>query len=274
MADPLPPEIESSSVSHVGPVRDDNQDAVRLPDGRAPVERGWLYALADGMGGYAHGGLASALALEKLYATFYGQDGRPTLKDLRRSVEAANLGVYQTAQRLNAGRMGTTLTAAHVIGDKLHLAHVGDSRAYLIRAGQATCLTDDHTMVGDLVRMRVLPPDKVRTHAQRSILTRGLGLKLFVQPDLTQIKLKDDDRLILCSDGVWSVVEDDEFAQLAAQAEGMEALSHALIDLALERQTDDNVSAIAIHIQCLAPYPAGSGRRRRWPYILRKLWSF
>ncbi len=276
MADPLLPRIECGSLSHVGPVRDDNQDAVRLADDRAPVERGLLYALADGMGGYAHGRLASTLALDKLFGTFYSQNGRPTLKDLRRGVEVANLGVYQTAQRLNAGRMGTTLTAVHVIGDKLHLAHVGDSRAYLVRDGQATCLTNDHTTVGDLVRMRVLPPDKVRTHAQRSILTKGLGLALFVQPDLTQIKLKTDDRLILCSDGVWSVVQDDEFAQLAAEAKGMAALSRALIDLALERQTDDNASAIAIHIHCLTPSPAGSGRRhgRSWPYILHKLWSF
>ena len=144
-----------------------------------------LYALADGMGGYAHGGVASSLALETFIRSSTARPG-PPLKDLRRSMESANLSVYQAAQRLGAGRMGTTLTALHLLGDTLHLAHVGDSRAYLIRAGRAICLTNDHTTVGDLVRMKVISPDKVRTHAQRSILSKAVGLGLFIQPDMTQ----------------------------------------------------------------------------------------
>jgi protein phosphatase len=227
------------------------------------------------MGGYAHGRLASTLALEKLYQIFYNERAAPAPKVLRRGVESANLGVYREAQRLGAGRMGTTLTAVSVLGDKLHLAHVGDSRAYLVRDNRAVCLTNDHTTVGDLVRMKVLPPDKVRTHAQRSVLTKGIGLALFVQPDIAQITLRDDDRLILCSDGVWSVIQDNEFARLSQEAKGVTALSQNLINLALERQTDDNASAIAIHIQRLAPIPAQGENRRGWgwPFFRRNLWS-
>lgn len=270
------PEVETSGLSHTGPVREDNQDAIRLPDERLPAERGLLYALADGMGGYAHGGLASALALDKLFETFYGESMSPILKTLRRSVEFANLSVYQMAQRLGAGRMGTTLTAIHLLDNKLHLAHVGDSRAYLVRDNRATCLTNDHTTVGDLVRMKVLTPDKVRTHAQRSILTKCIGLSLFIKPDITQITLREGDLLILCSDGVWSVIEDDEFAQLAGEAKGVNALSEKVIDLALERQTDDNVSAIAIRIHQLAPVPAESEKRRWWSfsYLVRSRWTY
>ena len=257
------PGIEYSGLSEVGPIREDNQDAIQLPNRNLSAERGWLYALADGMGGYAHGRTASTLALQKLFDVFYGERAMPAPRALRRGIEMANLGVYKEAQRLAAGRMGTTLTAASVIGSTLYLAHVGDSRAYLIRDDRAICLTADHTTVGDLVRMKVLPPDKVRTHAQRSILTKGIGLSLFVKPDLTKHTLKEGDRLILCSDGLWSVIEDQEFADLAVKTKGARELSQRLIDLALQRQTDDNVSAITVHVTSLSPSPAGNGSGRK-----------
>ena len=257
------PGIDYSGLSDVGPIRDDNQDAIQLPNRNMSAERGWLCALADGMGGYAHGRMASTLALQKLFDVFYGERAMPAPRALRRGIELANLGVYKEAQRLGAGRMGTTLTAASVIGNTLYLAHVGDSRAYLIRDHRAICLTADHTTVGELVRMKVLPPEKVRTHAQRSILTKGIGLSLFVKPDIIKQTLKEGDRLILCSDGVWSVIEDQEFAQLAAKTNGARELSQSLINLALERQTDDNVSAITVHMTSLSPSTAGNGHDRK-----------
>ncbi len=264
------PEIEHSGLTHIGLTREDNQDAIQLPDRARAAERGALYAVADGMGGYAHGRLASTLALEKLSEVFYTARAEPVPRALSRGIKSANVRVFQMAQRLGAGRMGTTLTAASVIGNTLYLAHVGDSRAYLIRDQRAICLTDDHTTVGELVRMKVLPPDKVRTHAQRSILTRGVGLTLFVKPDITQHTLREGDRIVLCSDGVWSVVEDHEFAQLAALTTGAHALSQSLIDLALERQTDDNASAITVYIQSLSPSSAENGAaRKRWAWLLR-----
>jgi serine/threonine protein phosphatase PrpC len=266
------PGIEYSGLSDVGPVREDNQDAIQLPNRHMSAERGWLYALADGMGGYAHGRMASTLALQKLFDIYYGERAMPATKALRRGIELANLGVYKEAQRLRAGRMGTTLTAASVIGSTLYLAHVGDSRAYLIRDQRAICLTEDHTTVGDLVRMKVLPPEKVRTHAQRSVLTKGIGLTLFVKPDLTKHTLKEGDRLILCSDGVWSVIEDHEFAQMAAKTNGARELSQGLIDLALDRQTDDNVSAITVHVQSLSPSTAGNEHERKGLAVPLRNW--
>lgn len=245
------PEVECCGLSDVGPLREENQDALRISDERS-AERGLLYALADGMGGYARGDLASKLALDALFDTFKNGNDTPAPRILRRGVEIANLKVYQTAQQLGVGHMGATLTAAYVSGDRLHLAHVGDSRAYLVRNGRAVCLTTDHTVAGDLMRMHVIPPDKVRMHAQRSILTRCIGLELFVRPDIIQTRLREDDRLILCSDGLWSVIEDEEFAQLTMKAENMETLGRELIGLALARQTDDNASVITLHIRRLA----------------------
>lgn len=242
------PEIESSGFSVIGPVREDNQDAIFLPDDSLPEIAGSLFAVADGMGGYAHGGMASHLALETLFATLYENLNDKPEKALRRGVEAANLGIYKAAQSLGAGRMGTTITATYILGNQLHLAHVGDSRAYLIRQGQVSCLTQDHTVVGDMARARLITPEKIRTHAQRSILTRALGMTLFVQPDVEQIKLHNDDRLILCSDGVWSALQEEEIAALAIQNHHVDILGQKLIDLAIEHETDDNCSVVALHI--------------------------
>jgi PPM family protein phosphatase len=267
-------EIDANGLSHIGPVREDNQDAIQLPDVSIPPGRGLLYALADGMGGYAHGGLASRIALENLVKTFHQEESLPVLKVLRKGVDASNLGVFQASQRLGHGRMGSTLTAAVVQGDQLFLAHVGDSRAYLIRNGKITCLTNDHTTVGDLVRGKVISPDQVRTHARRSILTRCIGLSLFVQPDLIKLALQDGDRLILCSDGAWSVIQDDEFLQLAMESSSAEEHNRRLIDLALERQTDDNASVITVHLHRLAADVArnGNGHARSLTGFLRVLW--
>lgn len=243
------PEIESSGLSIIGPVREDNQDAIHITEYPLDGGTGFLFAIADGMGGYAHGGMASALALESFLNVIHSQPRQPVLRTLQRGIETANLHVYQKARQMDAGRMGTTLTAAYILGDMLYLAHVGDSRAYLIRDGRATCLTADHTTVGDMVRAKLISAAKIRTHAQRSILTKSIGTDLFVQPDIIQQKLKPGDCLILCSDGLWSVVEDEDFAQVTSQADSVSEISQTLVDLALANDTDDNVSVVAFSVR-------------------------
>ena len=258
-------EIEASGLSEVGHVREENQDAIRLAEPHRSGSDGLLYALADGMGGYAHGGVASSLALQTFFETFYDERTPMASKRLRRGIESANLAVYQAAQRMGVGRMGTTLTGLALFGNMLHIAHVGDSRAYLIRDGRTTCLTNDHTMVGDLVRMKVLSPDKVRTHAQRSVLNKALGLALFVHPEITELPLRANDRLIVCSDGIWAAIEDQEFGQVAMAARSPQELCRELVDLALARESDDNVSAIALHIRHIATAPLEKARNAAGP---------
>jgi len=243
-------EFESAGLSVTGPVREDNQDAILLPNQSAPNFPGSLHAVADGMGGHANGGLASNLAVQNLLKIVRSSEiSVPPAKALQHALEVLNFEVYKAAQQLGGGKMGTTLTAAYVFGNLLYLLHVGDSRAYLVRAGQASCLTSDHTMVGDLVRSRLIPSENIRSHAQRSVLTRAIGLGLFVQPELSQTKLQAGDRIILCSDGVWSVIEDHEFAEQCARDGDVHSLAQNLVDLALERETDDNCSVVAIHIR-------------------------
>ncbi len=272
------PEIESGGLSVTGPVRGDNQDSIHLPNRETSIESGLLFAIADGMGGYAYGGIASLLALEAFASTLITQNGStPIIKTLRRGIETANLQVYQKAQQLGAGRMGTTLTAAYILGDKLYLAHVGDSRAYLIRSGRAVCLSADHTTVGDMVRNKLLSPDKLRTHAQRSILTKAIGVSLFIQPDITEHRLQEDDHLILCSDGVWSAVADEDFVHAVASMSSMEKISQRLVELAIQNDTDDNASVVVIRIKKLVATASNSGiqneKGNRWFNYLRKLVS-
>jgi protein phosphatase len=173
--------------------------------------------------------------------------------------------------------MGTTLTAAYILGNRLYLAHVGDSRAYLIRDGNAVCLSADHTTVGDMVRSKLLSPDKIRTHAQRSVLTKAIGVSLFVQPDITEHRLQEGDHLILCSDGVWSVIEDRDFARAVSDASSIEHISQQLVEWAIQNETDDNASVVAIHINKLATASAHSsaqdGKGNRWFQYLRKFVS-
>jgi protein phosphatase len=262
------PLVVSSGQSHTGKYREENQDAIRIhepTDTDMTLHYGYLYAVADGMGGYSHGGVASVLALDTFYQTFYAGQAAKSPQNLRQAIQAANLAVYQAAQRLGAVRMGTTLTALNLCGNQLHIAHSGDSRLYLVRERKARCLTNDHTHVGELVRMRVLSPDKVRTHERRSILNKCLGIQLFIQPDIARYACQADDILILCSDGVWSVIEDDEFARFATDFSDPTRLSQTLLDVALERDSDDNLSAVVVQIQQAAE-GAETDHSRRWSF--------
>jgi serine/threonine protein phosphatase PrpC len=230
-------EIESSSVTHIGLVREENQDAVRLcdPSGEPVIAQGHLYGIADGMGGYSHGSVASSLALAAFFDTFYQSEEKSTVAKLRDAIKVANLEVLQKASKIGAVRMGTTLTVAHILGNRLTLAHVGDSRAYLVRNREAICLTNDHSKVGELVRMKLIPKEKLRSHYQRSVITKSIGFDLFVQPDIEMVTIRTGDVIVLCTDGVWCVLEDDELVALAAEEQNTSALANKIIELVLAR---------------------------------------
>jgi len=266
-------DFESAGLSITGPVREDNQDSILLPNPSSPNFPGSLHAVADGMGGHANGGLASNLAVQNLLKIVRSSEiSLPPSKALQQASQVVNFEVYKAAQQLGGEKMGTTLTAAYIFGNLLHLLHVGDSRAYLVRDGRASCLTSDHTVVGDLVRSRLIPSENIRTHAQRSVLTRAIGLGLFVQPELSQTKLQAGDRIILCSDGVWSVIEDQEFAEQTGRARDVHSLAQNLVDLAIDHETDDNCSVVAIQIRGFRfqTFEEEPRKERGWLGFLRK----
>ena len=269
-------ELDTHALSHIGNVREDNQDALRSDVTADGLVR--CYAVADGMGGYEHGGIASAAALETFMQTVVNwsgglQSAAQIDQAMRRAVQDANVAVYQEALRLHA-RMGTTLTAICVSGQWVHIAHVGDSRAYTIRDGQANCLTRDHTAVGELVRARVISADKVRGHAQRSVLNRAMGIGLIVQADLNRVPIYTGDVLLLCSDGLWASIEDEQIAALVNSETEAQAIADKLVSTALANGSDDNVSAWAICVRYAPESSAdrtATAKRSRWPGLLRGL---
>jgi len=243
----------SHGISDTGNVRDNNQDAIQSyePQDTDTLEsHGTLYAVADGMGGYEHGGIASTLALETFFNAFYSGKPQKPQANLKHALHAANTALIREAQSLNA-RMGTTLSALNIFHKECHIAHVGDSRIYQVRGRKAKCLTQDHTAVGELVRLGVLSPDKVRTHERRSILQKCLGMYLFVMPDIQRHPVQEGDYFVLCSDGIWGYVEDDEFGQIVHDLRHPDEIGAALGQRALEHKSDDNVSALVIYVEKL-----------------------
>jgi protein phosphatase len=245
-----------AGFTHKGKVRSENEDSLRLcnPDDEYTAVNGYLYGIADGMGGYALGNQASSLALETFFDTFYDSEGASPLQKIKAGMQNANLTIYQTAQKLGVGRMGTTLTAINIVGNNLYIGHIGDTRAYRIRNNKIICLTQDHTRVGELVRLKVLSKDKVRSHNQRSILEKCLGFNLFAQPDVFRETVQADDIIIMCTDGVWAVIEDEEFADLTKLTNDPVKLSNLIGQLALDRDHDDNLSVIVVIISSFAQF--------------------
>jgi serine/threonine protein phosphatase PrpC len=228
--------IAAAVRSEVGRVRRRNEDAYLVQD---PV-----FAVADGMGGHRGGNVASAMSLETLDAADIGRRGVPALVA---AIRTANRAVLERgeADRELAG-MGTTITAVLIEGDRAHVAHVGDSRAYLLRAGALRQLTEDHTMVQELVRRGRLSPDEAEHHPQRSILTRALGVEQELDVDELTLDLEPGDRLVLCSDGLTGMVTDDAIATTLAGAPDPQAACDRLVEMAIEAGGDDNVTVIVL----------------------------
>lgn len=230
-----------------------NEDALGAWTPRAAAERtrsGVLYVIADGVGGAAAGELASRCAVDwtiEEYGAAGDRAGGPGER-LAAAVEAANRRLCQ-ANRDHPERreMGTTLVAAAIVGDELHVANVGDSRAYRVRGGAAELLTQDHTVTAGMVRRGELEPGAAARHPLRSQLTRCLGLEPEVKVDLDYQRLLPGDVVVLCSDGLTRHVTDEEIAQ-AVGAHKARAAARALVRLANRRGGEDNVSVTIVQV--------------------------
>jgi protein phosphatase len=258
--------ILAGAATDRGRVREQNQDAVRLAELDSPqvAATGYLAVVADGMGGYQRGEIASSIAVEALFAAFYAdpqEDG--VAAALRRGFKAANDRIV--AQSGGGGdapeMMGTTMVAAVLLADQLTVANVGDSRAYLLRAEAATQITRDHSLVAEQLASGALSPEQARGSRYRNVVTRALGQGARIEVDVFEISLLPDDRVVLCSDGVHGVVEPDELAELGLR-DTPERASRALIERAIERESTDNVSAVVLWYEPAAAAPAGAAPGR------------
>jgi serine/threonine protein phosphatase PrpC len=235
--------LSSFAGTDVGRARSGNEDSYLC--GRT------VFAVADGLGGHQGGEVASAAAVEPLAALDGHELADPgeAAEALTAAIRDGNAAILERA----AGDpglwgMGTTVTAAALAGERhLQLAHVGDSRAYLLRDGSLAQLTTDHTIVGELVRRGRLTPEQAAVHPERSILTRAVGLDPRVPVDTPDpLELHDGDQVLLCSDGLTEAVDDDRIAELLSAAADGEAACRSLIDAANAAGGPDNITVVLL----------------------------
>jgi serine/threonine protein phosphatase PrpC len=205
-----------------------------------------IFAIADGMGGANAGEVAAALAADALRGE--GGSGEDAVVDL---IQEANRRVYQRAtEDAAASGMGTTMTVALLENGRVRIGHVGDSRAYLLRGGELSQLTDDHSLVGELVRSGRLTPEDAESHPQRSVITRALGTDPDVDVDTVTVETRAGDLFLLCSDGLYSMVGNDRIQELVERNRGdLDAAAKALVAAANKGGGDDNITVVAFEIE-------------------------
>lgn len=192
--------------------------------------------------------MAAEAALQAI-RTLEGANASLTEK-LRVSVTAANREIHDTARkRPEYAGMGTTLVALFVDETRAALAHVGDSRAYRVRGKRIRQLTDDHSLVGELLRRHEISEEAAREHPQRHVLTRAVGVRARVEPDLVELTPEEDDLFLLCSDGLTGHVLDEEIASLSVEHPEPQHLVDALITLANDRGGEDNITVVAVRCE-------------------------
>ncbi len=227
------------SRTEIGNVREHNEDSLTvLPP---------LFAVADGMGGHEAGEVASEITINTL------NDLAPQIADaeaLARAVMAANLNVIKApSQGVGREGMGTTLTAAILDKERLVIAQVGDSRAYLLHNGSLQQLTRDHSLMADMIEAGQLTEAEARVHPNRSVITRAIGSDPHMQPDLYELNVETGDRLLLCSDGICGMIEDNEIASIMRQAPSAQACADQLVEAALAAGGFDNATAVVVDVE-------------------------
>lgn len=238
----------------LGRRREHNEDchATWIPDPRSPGARhGALMMVADGMGGSQAGEVASRITTDTVVREYRNDAHADPAAALRSAITLANENVHRESMaRPDRGGMGTTCTAAVVRGDELYLGHVGDSRAYLVEGGGIRQLTQDHSLVAQLVRDQQITEEQARVDPRRNVVTRSVGVGEDVQVDAWRHEqaLKPGDTLVLCTDGLHGVVVNSEIAEIASGPD-LEEACRKLIALANERGGPDNITVILARLE-------------------------
>ena len=268
--------LDVAELSDVGNVRPHNEDYVahfHPQDVNLLLAAGRLYIVADGVGGAAAGELASQYATRQVLHSYYASSADSIEARLAEAFQQANRDLYQHALSQGDGRtMGTTMVAAVIHGDQLVVANVGDSRAYLLRAGRIQQLTRDHSWVAMLMAEGEITPEQARAHPQRNVIMRSLGKSEEVVLDTFRHTLMPGDTLLLCTDGLYNEVTDAEMARIASKLPPIAACQQ-LVALAKQRGGKDNITlaiirvgqAVSNPLQLVAPQDAAATLRLRHP---------
>ncbi len=264
-------DVEFAQLSDTGRVRDHNEDFIGYAAPATPREargRGWLFALADGVGGQDRGEIASRTAIESVIAGFCDTPGgEPHSAILPKLVQAANGHVHDAGLAANpsGSTMATTLVLCGLRFDRAVVSHVGDSRCYLIRHGRATALTNDHTVVNEQMGMGLLSMSEAKAAATKHMLSRSLGSDLFTNVDTSEHHVAVGDVLLLCSDGLHGAVNDAEIANIVSHSADLDAAARKLVAVANERDGSDNISVQLIRVRGIERVGMYRGR----PYSLK-----
>ena len=238
--------LQTAAMTDVGRRRRANEDRYALDP-----ELG-LFLVADGMGGHRAGRTASELCSAAVLAAIHTlQDAPASLAErLRYAVSAANREIFSVAaETAELSGMGTTLVVLLAGEDRTALAHVGDSRAYLVRAGGIRQLTDDHSLVAELLRRQKITEDDAREHPHRHVLTRALGVRPNVEPDLAELSPLAGDVFVMCSDGLTGHVLDAEIAKIVSSTPDLDAACRALVECANARGGEDNITCVLVRVE-------------------------
>jgi len=238
--------LRSAASTHVGMRRQANEDRYAI------VPDLGLYLVADGMGGHKAGQVASRLASEGAIRAVEALQGASVslAERLRHAVACANREIFTAAEaKPELAGMGTTLVGMLFGGERLALAHVGDSRAYVLRQGRLRGLTDDHSIVAELVRRHEISEADARAHPHRHVLTRALGVRPRTEPDLAEMTPHAGDVFVLCSDGLTTHIGDEEIARRLSDEQDLEAAAADLVDAANRAGGVDNVTVLLIRYE-------------------------
>lgn len=224
-----------------------NEDSFLLPKAET---RPLLFAVADGMGGHAAGAVASGLVVENLREADLPSFQEREVEQLISAVERANRAVFETAKNDPAmDGMGTTLVCALVLGRSYLAANIGDSRLYCFNGESLERVTTDHSFVEQLVLSGVITREAARYHPNRNIITRGVGLSPVVDVDVFEREWNAGDLLLLCSDGLYGALEDEEFIRVLSSERSLEEMCDVLVKTALDNGSTDNITVILIRCE-------------------------
>ncbi len=243
--------MEYAALSDKGIIREQNEDFwnIVLDNKGNPI----AFIIADGMGGHMAGDVASRMAVEiisqEIYRGFEAINSSTTIGFLEKAVNLANDEIYKYALlNLNGTGIGTTLTLGLIHSGKITIAHIGDSRFYLIRGGTIQSMTRDHSFVGELVEKGVLDQEEARNHPLRNQITRALGYEKNIEIDFYNIDVKKGDMYLFCTDGLTVKVSSDELLTMLEQEKDLNVILKNMVELANQRGGDDNITAIIVKI--------------------------
>lgn len=247
------PGAEAAGLTDIGCHRQNNEDSYAYwePQDDADFQRlGRLAVVADGMGGAEGGQFASRIAVDAVCEIYAAAGEEAPQQRLLLAFRAANHRVQQEAEiKPLLHGMGTTLTACAIVDGKVHFAHIGDSRLFLVRNGECRQLTHDHSLVARLIESGTIRPDEAENHPQKHVLTAAIGVAEELQPDVPEVpvELKAEDILVLCTDGLWGQVTDLEIGNCVSSATPKDACK-ALVQLARDRGGPDNITLQVLRI--------------------------